>query len=118
MAAPINSLFEGLQNAAFATAEAVFGFSASWTPSTGGSAVTTKVLFQNPTEQMKLAGVDYDPDAWRMEYRMGEFQALKGLVDTRGTSEIVVIESVEYYVAKISTKFDGKTMVATLIPKP
>jgi hypothetical protein len=118
MAIPTNSLFEAIQNAAFATTEAVFGFPASWTPSTGGAAKEATVLFQNPTEQMKLAGVDYDPDAWRMEYRFGEFPGLKELSDGRSSNEVVVISGSEYFVAKIDTKFDGKTLIATLIPKP
>lgn len=118
MAIPTNSLFESLQNTAFNTAKAVFGFSASWTPSTGGAPVLAKVLFQNPTEQMKLAGVDYDPSAWRMEYKFGDLPGLKELSDSRGSSEVVLVEGTEYFVAKIDTKFDGKTLIATLIPKP
>lgn len=114
---PIASPFEALQRGVFDTVKSVMGFTASWTPSAGGDAIEKLVLFQNPTEEMKLAGVEYDPTAWRMEYRFEDFPGLEDAVNARASNEVVVIEGTEYYIAKVSKKFDGKTFIAELQPK-
>jgi len=110
------SIFSNIQKTVFATTETVFGYLATWEPSIGGDAVTERVLLQNPTEQMTTAGVDYDPDAWRMEFGQNQFVGLKQLADSRATNEKITIEGNEFLVAKVFTKFDGNTLVAILSP--
>jgi hypothetical protein len=116
MANPVNSLFTAMQKTVFATAGTVFGHSATWVPAAGGQSYTEQVLFKNPTEAMTLAGVDYDPEIWRMEYSFEKFPGLKESVDQRAATEIVTIETQQYYVRAINTKFDGKTYIVDLQP--
>lgn len=113
---PTNSMFENMQKTVFATAGTVFGHVLTWTPSAGDDEITAKVLFQNPTESMKLAGIDYDPTLWRMEYSYEQLPGLKAAVDARGGAETVTIEGVDYYVRVVDTKYDGKTYIAQLQP--
>lgn len=116
MSQPISTPFEALQRTAFSVIQGVMGFAASWAPADGGDTQTARVLFQNPTEDMKLAGVDYAPDHWRMEYQIGDFDGLFVAANRRQSAEVVEIETVEYYVRKVSKKFDGKTYIADLQP--
>ena len=112
------SIFDQYRKTVFATAETVFGTSAIWTSSMGGSTVEGKVLLNNPTEKMAMAGIDYDPTAWRIEFTPDQFPGIKDLVDTRATSEVFSINGQDFYVAQIDTKFDGQTYVAILNPLP
>jgi len=113
---PTNTPFEALQRSTFSVIQGVMGFAATWTPAAGGTTLTSRVLFQNPTEDMKLAGVDYDPAHWRMEYQIGDFNGLFTAANARQSAEVVTIEGENYYVRKVSKKFDGKTYVADLQP--
>ena len=112
------SMFDLYQKTVFATAEAVFGTLAVWTSSLGGPAVEGKVLLNNPTEKMSVAGVDYDPTIWRIEFYPDQFPGLKDLVDTRATTEQMSIDGQDFYIAQIDTKFDGNTFIAILNPIP
>lgn len=116
MSQPTSTPFEALQRAAFGVIQDVMGFAATWTPAAGGDEKTARVLFQNPTEDMKLAGVDYAPDHWRMEYQIDDFPGLETAANRRQSAEIVEIEGTQYYVRKVSKKFDGKTFIADLQP--
>lgn len=113
---PTNTPFEALQRSAFGVIQNQMGFVASWVPASGGDEQTARVLFQNPTEDMKLAGVDYDPSHWRAEYQIEDFVGLFEAANARQSAEVVTIEGVDYYVRKVSKKFDGKTYIAELLP--
>ena len=106
-----------MQQAAFGVVTGAMGFAASWTPAGGGDEQTARVLFQNPTEEMKIAEVDYDPGAWRMEYKIDDLPGLEDAANARASKEVVIIEETEYYVRKVHRKFDGKTFIAELQPK-
>lgn len=109
---PTSNPFTKLQRHTFDVVTSVMGYVCTW------GAETRRVGFKNPTEEMRLAGVDYDPSAWVMEYRDDHFTGLEAAVAVRGAAEVVEIEGREYYVRKISRKFDGRTFVAELQPKP
>lgn len=88
------------------------GFAATW------GEFTERVGFKNPTEEMRVAGVDYDPTAWTMEYRDDHFVGLEAAVSVRGSAQVVEIEGKEYWVRRVSRRLDGRTFVAELQPKP
>lgn len=108
--------FDVLQSAVFETTKAVFGYECSWTAQDKGGSYSGKVHFSNPTEALRTIGVEYDPTAWEMEYKDGDFPGLKERVDRRDSKERVNIAGTEYWVKQILTKFDGKTFVASLKP--
>lgn len=114
---PISTPFEAMQQSAFDVITGTMGFAATWAPDGGGDEESATVLFQNPTEEMKIAGVDYDPGAWRMEYYLGDLPGLETAANARASKEVIVIEGTEYYVRKVHRKFDGKTFIAELQPK-
>ena len=111
------NIFDDLQDAAFDVVTNTMGYDASWTPSEGGASLTARVLFNNPTESKKLSQVEYDPFRWEMEYKKGDFDSLKDSVD-RNNTEIVTLKGKEFYVRQITAKLDGRTLVATMEPKP
>lgn len=107
------NIFDGLQNTAFDVVTTTMGYDATWSPSEGGSTLTGRILFNNPTESKKLSEVEYDPYAYRMEYKRGVFDGLKESVDRNGT-ETVTIKGQDYYVRQVAAKHDGNTLIATL----
>jgi hypothetical protein len=109
---PVLTPFERLQRNTFDVITRTMGYVCTW------GALEARVTFQNPTEEMKVAGVDYDPTAWVMEYRYEDFPGLELAVSKRGAVETVTIEGQQYDVRKITRKFDGKTYLAQLQPRP
>jgi len=105
--------FDGIQDALFETVKSVYGTDASWAPSTGGPALTAKVLFKEPTNEKELAGREYNPIQWIMEYKQGDFDNLFELVRS-GTSEMVTIDNQNYYVRTVTALYDGKTLKSLL----
>lgn len=112
----MTSPFDGLQKAVFDATSNLFGYSASWTPANGGDLLTAKVHFKNPTEEVRLAGVQWSADEWTMEYFEEDFTGLKSAVDKRNSKEKVTIGDSDFWVRKIEKNFDGKTYVASLQP--
>ncbi len=114
----VDNLFDGAQTAASKVVSNTMGYDAVWVPSDGShnAGYTARVLFKNPTENKELAGVNYDPDHYQMEYFEGEFPGLKTLVKANNGGEIVVIKSVGYNIQNVDTKHDGKTIIADLYP--
>jgi hypothetical protein len=117
----MGNIFDRAQDASFDLVTKAMGYDASWTPSSGGSAKTTKVLLKNPTEKQGYLGnqeyqlPEWNPLHWIMEYRKGTFDGLKEAVDQRGT-EHVYVNSQQFFVSAVYSKFDGKTYIATLAP--
>ncbi len=114
----VDNLFDGAQAAAGKVVSNTMGNVAVWVPSDGShpAGYTVRVLFKNPTENKELAGVNYDPDHYQMEYFEGEFPGLRELVGENNGGETVVIKSVTYNIQHVSTKHDGKTIIADLYP--
>lgn len=114
MPGPFDNIFDGFKDVAFDIVTNVMGYAgATWTPSAGGPTLTGTVLFNNPTEDRKLAAVDYNPIEYRMEYKAGVFDGLKDSVD-RNNVEQVVIRGVTFNVREVAKKYDGDTYIAKI----
>lgn len=109
---PTQTPFTRFQRRAFDVVTRTMGFAATW------NSETVNVGFRNPTEEMRLAGVDYDPSAWTMEYRDDQFVGLEAAASARNSAEIVEIEGQEYWVRKVSRRLDGRSFLAELQPRP
>lgn len=107
--------FDGIQDALIGTVNGLFSVSASRIPPEGGEQ-TGKVLFKKPSKEYQLAGFEYTPTTWIMEYYEGVFPGLKESSDANETNEIV-IEEKHYYVRKVERHFDGKTLIAVMEEK-
>lgn len=112
--------FDGLKRRIFDVVARTMGYNATWVPANGSQpgGYTVRVLFNNPTDKKNLAGVEYDPFNWKMEYRFDNFPGLKQAADTMTTAEVVTIEGRQYYIRSVNAKWDGQTYIATLEPKP
>jgi len=107
------SAFDSLSKAAFSTCEGVMGDVAIWTPS-GGVQLTAKVLFNNPESKQTLGDTDkseYSPCNFWFEYYEGQLPGLKLSVDS-GNVEIVTINGIQLNIQDVTTKYDGKNVVA------
>ena len=110
--------FDGIQDAAFNIVVQTMGYAATWTPAAGGAEITATVLFNNPTAKFALfQQAEYNPNRYFMEYKFGDLTGLRESVDS-GTSETVNVNGVDYYTRSCNTKYDGKTIIVVLEPKP
>lgn len=109
--------FDALQDTSFDIITSTMGYDATWTPLGGGAAKTARVLFKDPTEPEQLAGVEYNPLGYMMEYRRGFLQGLFEAVRS-GNLETVTVNSVQYYVRDVKACYDGRTYRAKLEAKP
>lgn len=107
------SLFDDIQSDVFNTVTATFGDTATWIPSNNQPAQTAAVLLNNPSETSKILDVPYSPDKSMAEYKKGNFEGLKALVDS-GSDESITINGTNYGVLQVLTKYDGKTLIAHL----
>lgn len=115
------NIFDSIQSVAFDVVSNTFGYAAKWTPADGSAEKTAQVLYKDATEKLSLSDQDYDIERYKMEYKSGDFQGLKQLIDAAGTNETVSIETqngiwLDFIVRKIETKYDGKTFIAFLNP--
>lgn len=103
--------FDAYSSNVFKTATAIMGRSASWTPSSGGAAVTAMVLFSAPARES--SGDESGPaPIWpTMEYFPAD---LTGLLEAvrEGKTEVVVIDGTSYTVAAVDPIRDGSTYLA------
>ena len=67
------SPFDIIRDTTFDITRKVFGYECSWTANSGGASFTGLVHFKNPTEEVRLVGVEYNENDWVMEYREGDF---------------------------------------------
>lgn len=112
------NLFDRYEKTTHAAVARMMGDDATWYPSDGSvtTGIVAKVLFNNPTKQSKINGVEFDPAADMMEFYKDSFPRLKELVDA-GESETVTIKETEYYVTKVTANWDGDISKADLIKK-
>lgn len=115
----MSNVFDGYKANVFDIAAQTMGYDSLWIPSDGSvpDGYTARVLFNNPSEKKNLAGIEYDPRNWKMEYRFTQFPGLKDIVDTSTTEESVTINGHDYWVRAVDAKFDGDTYIAILEPK-
>lgn len=116
VAQPNNSPFDALQTNVFRTAADTMGYVATWQAAAGGDTYTARVLFNNPTEQLKFVGVEFNADDWEIEYFLDDFPGLKDAVDARSSKETITIGEQDYRVRTVIKKHDGKTYRAQLQP--
>lgn len=107
------NLFDGLQDTMFNTVTKTFGYQATWQPSSGDLQLAD-VLYKDATQTAKLLDQEYDPRNCMIEYKESDFVGLKSLVDASHEIKIKVNE-LDYGVMKITSKYDGKTMIALLV---
>lgn len=107
------NLFDSIQDTAFHIVTNTFGESASWMPSNGGIIITGSILFKDATETAKILDKPYSPTNCMMEYHKGDFDGLFELTGS-GSDELVTINTLEYGVLKVTSKWDGKTYFAEL----
>jgi hypothetical protein len=113
------AFFDGIQDLAFDIVTSSFGDSASWIPSTGGAEYTALVLYKDPTEKHPMSDVDFNIERYIMEYKRGDFPGLKDSVDAGGIETVRIIKrdvTLQFIVRRMSSKYDGQTMLAYLNP--
>ena len=75
------------------------------------------VLFASPAEQHRLAGIQYDPNEYTMEYLDGQLPGLTHRVESRQYEpEVVQIDGIQYVVTNVTNVHDGLTHRANLVP--
>jgi hypothetical protein len=107
------NLFDRLQQNAFGVVARSMGYTAFWTPSSGGELQTATVLFNDASQMAKLLEVQYDPQRAMIEYYIGSFDGLKISVDAKN-DETVIVNGIPYGVNEVRAKYDGKTYSAYL----
>lgn len=91
------------------------GYDAVWTPTGLSTQQTARVLFREPTQKEILAGIDYMPFHYIMEYSAPDFADLKSLADSgQAITELITVNGIDYHVLSVKAKFDGATFVAKL----
>jgi hypothetical protein len=103
----MSNLFDSLQHTAHSLVNQVMGVDASW------SSQVARVLFNDPSKKYELAGIDFEPAGWSIEYKAGDFIGLKESIDEGNIAE-VVINAQTYIVRSVRKEFDGKTYIAQL----
>lgn len=106
-------LFDHLQHTAFKVVSQTMGYSASWQPLAGGALKTAVVLFKDATQTAKLLDQPFDPKLHLAEYQQGDFSGLFEAVNN-GAEEQIKVNGINYGVLDVTSKFDGKTYIATL----
>lgn len=112
----MSNLFDSLQNSAYALVAKTMGYDAVWAKA-GGQTETGRVLFNDPSKKYQLAGMDFQPAGWTMEYQAGTFNGLEEAVQSGETPQFVTISGQEYFVRQVLKEFDGKSYVAVLEEK-
>lgn len=103
----MSNLFDSLQNKAFSIVSDTMGYDAVW------GELVARVLFNDPSKKYELAGIDFEPTGYSMEYKEGDFTGLLELVNS-GDIAAVTINGASYSVLSVRKEFDGKTYVAQL----
>lgn len=85
----------------------IFGHDAEWTPSAGGSVLTGRVTFIEPTNEREQFGDTYNPFVSTIEYYEGTFDGLLESV-REGNREIIFVNGVEYVAQEYRGIFAGR----------
>ncbi len=107
------SLFDGYKATAHDVVSKLMGTFALYTPKDSEVEQREAVLFNDPETIEKLGEIEYGPNNCCAEYRFPFFPELKPNADS-GITEVLTINSVEYYVQKVKKMFDGHTFIAIL----
>ncbi|MDL2289954.1 hypothetical protein LJB95_00935 [Paludibacteraceae bacterium OttesenSCG-928-F17] len=112
-----HSNFDRLAKQVFNRINRTFGESAVWL-SGKRKRVNGTILFKDPTEPVQIGDTqtyEYRPNTVTVEFYAGTFDGLKTAVD-RGTPQYMIVREQKYLIQEVTTKFDGKTLVAHLEP--
>lgn len=110
------SIFDTYKNGMFNVTTKVMGYGAVWVNSETLEEFTAKVHFRHATPAEDLSMVDYHPEHPYMEFKAGDFDGLKALVDA-GSAELISIEGKgNFYVRDAIGKYDGDTFACALAP--
>lgn len=109
-----SNLFDNLSGKVFGVCSKVMGYDATWTPSTGGSELTARVLFGEPTMDDRLGeyGDKYNLRTFFMEYYQGNFPSLfENVQDDNEELVQITIDDIQrmFYVVREEAKYDGRT---------
>jgi hypothetical protein len=109
----MGNIFDDMQDGLFDLTTEIFGYDASWTPSTPGSVEqVARVNYRKPNEKDSITnGIVFMPLVYFIEYKEGVFPELKTLVDN-GSDEIIIIKGAQHIVRSVQRMYDGKTFHA------
>lgn len=110
-------IFDELARHAFDRIADLMGENAVWC-SSSGIKTPGKVLFKNPTESVQIGDTEryeYRPNQCTAEFYATTFPGLKKAVDA-GNDEYLTVGGQTYSITEVTTKVDGKTVVAHLEP--
>lgn len=105
--------FDNLQKLGFNVVSQVMGYDATWHPQNGNPIQRSRVLFKDPSEMAELAGMEFNPMGFMMEYQDGYFTGLMESV-RQGNLEYVSVNGQEYWVKDVKQYYDGRTKRARL----
>jgi len=111
----MSNLFDSYQDGVFDRVTNIMGRDAIWIPSAGGSALTGRVVLNEPTEKEMIDQAEYNPRVRNMEYKHGVFPGLFEKVK-QNVAEEVSIDGVMYVCHNANAKFDGKTYILNIEP--
>jgi hypothetical protein len=94
----------------------VMGYDAVWINSETLREYSAKVHYKHATPSEDLAGVAYFPTAPLMEFRAGDFEGLKALVDAGGIETVNIDGIGVFYIRDANRKYDGDTITCMLAP--
>lgn len=103
----MSNIFDRMQSAAHSLVNEVMGYDCNW------GDTTARVLFNDPSKKYQLAGLDFEPAGWSMEYKEGDLPGLYESIQQANVEE-VTIGTTEYWVRSVRKEFDGKTYTAQL----
>lgn len=109
----MSNLFDNVQRAAWGVVTTVMGYDATWQPADGSDLQTARVGYREPTKEYELAGIDYTPRTYLMEYQRPDFAGLFESVEA-GDTEAVTIDGSSYLIRHIEVIDDGKNFRAVI----
>lgn len=105
--------FTTLRNAMVRSVQTVMAHDATWTPSAGGTTLTARVYFNEPTEADRLRELEYGPVLPHIQFHVGSFPGLYEAQRSGAVEEIRVVGR-KFVVNEVRKHFDGDTYIAKL----
>ena len=110
------NLFDTLKRNMYTITTTVMGYAAVWVNSDTMQEYSARVHYKYPTPAEDLAGIEYFPTAPMMEFKAGDFDGLKALVDAGNNETVTITDIGIFYVRDANLKYDGETIVCQLAP--
>jgi hypothetical protein len=113
--------FDGYKKRVFDATTRAMGYTATWTPSTGGAEQTAQVHLRAPGDREILRDQKFTPEKPVMEYRGGFFVGLYDLLRNKNTNETITIvkddAELVYDCLNETAEWDGDTFKVSLQSK-